>query len=1035
MPSAPAGVEGRLRALAAKFPQLPKTAVLQTLKAFNGHEGRAAAYLQANIPADEGDILANLPLARHQDSNTSGGGDAGKGAASIDSLANHSTPWCVRTRNGCVVCNAGRRVTNAVQSFLRRLHGRQRLCLLAAELDRVTAVKFFVEGVGLNPNCLSFCVRRAPPLVLAAECGSSSVSQYLANNRRVDITLRDKYGHTALAYSARNGHARVCSALVNAYVDRLRASEELEARHRDFEEALGEAARFGNSYIVAVLVEAGATTTRFQEVEFAVECGLAAMVRDLHFAGARVRSQRMQKLCLFLTHTADFEMLCLLSPGGRYYRRNARICTSTRDGVSKVQSCATEENLAASTAATLLELYKVSLTELSSHFYAARTFSAQVGAGDPTYHRTQSRAEKGTSSRDVQGATDNQWLRLDERGQPQRCYWCWYQIHPSFQAVVPPSAATNAQRSVSQTMGTSQGKRGPLRTSSAPTSDIEEKLIDMFSAHKLLHDTNANYVHDAGENAPTSPKLMRLQFINPAALVEAIEQILHLIVAAPASEALLGGTPLHNLFSELFVGDSSFAGGADVAAYINATNSMLYPGCRRVAAALAHRLSARSRIVEHRRRWECEKELRMKRRRELLPPQTEFQLLEEMERARTEMTLFDEWMTCWELDFFAMPGEQQNISSLPFPVAGWDVVLHVRDFLCHAQREVAALHLHRQRTIIGFAANGSIDKLIAACRLPATDVNRLVMFPLIFPFIDPVRTIKGSFFEYVCNLKHTDILFQPLSCHFCFWFSQFAFRTYRGIRYNDESLEEVDKRVWFARTSAEVASKFADAKAAHEKAPAEEIFCSALMVAALHGRAAVVDVLLSDFNANCSVQDANAFDGGHALMIAASWGRIGAVMKFVRPDRRSSCGLRLTNCHGRTALHEAALYGHAEVCASCALCVCVQCARLPPTSEGNGQFLSWWMRVHALCRVVGRTQVVRLLIAAKCPVDWRARDGRTALLDAVATSIGSGDTLCTRMLVSAKADCTISPRGGPSPLQVRAAGLTCSCQVVIALHF
>ena len=71
------------------------------------------------------------------------------------------------------------------------------------------------------------------------------------------------------------------------------------------------------------------------------------------------------------------------------------------------------------------------------------------------------------------------------------------------------------------------------------------------------------------------------------------------------------------------------------------------------------------------------------------------------------------------------------------------------------------------------------------------------------------------------------------------------------------------------------------------------------------------------------------------------------------------------------------------------------------------------------CAVVGRVQVVRLLLAAKCPVEWRARDGRTALLDAVATSIGSGDTLCIRMLVQAKADCTIAPRGGPSPLQVR----------------
>lgn len=71
------------------------------------------------------------------------------------------------------------------------------------------------------------------------------------------------------------------------------------------------------------------------------------------------------------------------------------------------------------------------------------------------------------------------------------------------------------------------------------------------------------------------------------------------------------------------------------------------------------------------------------------------------------------------------------------------------------------------------------------------------------------------------------------------------------------------------------------------------------------------------------------------------------------------------------------------------------------------------------CAFVGRAQVVRLLLAAKCPVEWRARDGRTALLDAVATSIGSGDTLCIRMLVQAKADCTIAPRGGPSPLQVR----------------
>jgi len=63
--------------------------------------------------------------------------------------------------------------------------------------------------------------------------------------------------------------------------------------------------------------------------------------------------------------------------------------------------------------------------------------------------------------------------------------------------------------------------------------------------------------------------------------------------------------------------------------------------------------------------------------------------------------------------------------------------------------------------------------------------------------------------------------------------------------------------------------------------------------------------------------------------------------------------------------------------------------------------------------------VIRLLLKAGSAVQWRGKDGRTPLFDAVATSLGEGDTLCVRLLLQANADATLAPQDGPTPLQVR----------------
>ena len=82
---------------------------------------------------------------------------------------------------------------------------------------------------------------------------------------------------------------------------------------RDFEEALVEAARHGHSGTVSILVEAGATTGRFQELENAVNCGLAAMAKELLSAGAKVRPQHLPAMRTYLAHLGDFELLTLLT--------------------------------------------------------------------------------------------------------------------------------------------------------------------------------------------------------------------------------------------------------------------------------------------------------------------------------------------------------------------------------------------------------------------------------------------------------------------------------------------------------------------------------------------------------------------------------------------------------------------------------------------------------------------------------------------------------------------------------------------------
>ena len=284
-----ASAEARLQTLQAQHPHLSSLFLLRVLEAFDGHAGRAAAYLSA-CHADGDEVLANLPTDKDRSTKP-----AVVTAPSSHDLAAHSTPWCVRTRNGCVVCNAGRQVTASVRRFLRQLHGRQRNFLRAAELDRVSTVNFLVTIAGLNPNFKSFAHSRATPLIIACECGNTAVARCLTDELDADLGARDRAGCTALVYAARNGHERIVSLLADAYVDRCDKGDDsqMQARQRDLEEGLVEAARFGHSGCVALLVEAGATTARFQEVEFAAECGLAAIVKDLHAAGARVRAHNL----------------------------------------------------------------------------------------------------------------------------------------------------------------------------------------------------------------------------------------------------------------------------------------------------------------------------------------------------------------------------------------------------------------------------------------------------------------------------------------------------------------------------------------------------------------------------------------------------------------------------------------------------------------------------------------------------------------------------------------------------------------------
>ena len=216
----------RLQRLQALFPKLP-TAVLSTvLLSFDFHAGKAIGYLKSE--SGSVDPLGNLPGSTEANAKTTEAE-----APSLNDLANHTTPWCVRTRAGCIVCHAGKVVTSAIQRFLQRLHGRQSNCVLAVELNRVATVKFLVEVLGVNPNFAerNACENRgASPLLLAVEFGSAEVLECLTSYRGVDVTFRDKSNCTALLCAARIGSERMVANLANTYADTLRSAEEIIVR-------------------------------------------------------------------------------------------------------------------------------------------------------------------------------------------------------------------------------------------------------------------------------------------------------------------------------------------------------------------------------------------------------------------------------------------------------------------------------------------------------------------------------------------------------------------------------------------------------------------------------------------------------------------------------------------------------------------------------------------------------------------------------------------------------------------------------------
>ena len=96
-------------------------------------------------------------------------------------------------------------------------------------------------------------------------------------------------------------------------------------------------------------------------------------------------------------------------------------------------------------------------------------------------------------------------------------------------------------------------------------------------------------------------------------------------------------------------------------------------------------------------------------------------------------------------------------------------------------------------------------------------IDRLVTFPLPQPPIDAIRSVKASCFNYNDALT--------------------------GLQHE-----------WFAPTSQAAAAAVAAANDVASQAPPKPVHCTALMAAALHGRAAVIDCLAAQFGVNFNVQ-------------------------------------------------------------------------------------------------------------------------------------------------------------------------------------
>ena len=759
----------------------PDDVLRKSLNSFGGHVGKAMAYLRSEgSPAGTTDVEKAQP-----------------GPRSTNNLLSHNNPWCVRTRAGCVVCNAGRVVTASCHRFLSRLRGRQCCLLLAAERNRPSAIRLLVERVGLHPGFASRSHRGESAVLLATECRSMSALECLLRYKSCDVSARDKAGDTALVYAARHGDNHAVTLLSNAYVDRYRHGEEnILLRKSHLEEGMIEAARFGNTECVNILVQAGAQTERFQELELAVLCGLAPLAKYLIQSGARVRESSMKGLLHLVSLLGDFELHSLLQS------------TRTRPTESVLEA-------SASMCDTILrQLYQVCEEEVTSTFLMKRLSSKSKIGG------------------------------LDARN-----VWSQFQVQSDVEGKPFPNSDelrfSSICRSVEATLPTSFAPEGPGTRS-------RERARSPSKPGQRVH------------------RLSESQFSN------AMPRILSVVVGSESSEPV---PEVEAKLTQVLQPDTPTTFDFSTALFVRVQQRVAVSRRKREFGDLV-KAHARHRIEQ----------------KQTLHQFNEIVALWTSRRSTYERKLAN-WCPATLGNSHSHPAsrtqENDGHATAEFNVGA--LVHLIQDLLSHKRREVAAIQLHRQEQLVHACAAGALQAVEHLCTLPATDVDRQVHVPLAVPEVGLLRKSRLLYFSPVSSSA-------PLP----------------------------------ATTPPDTTSKTCNEDSAPPKQFQEPslMWCTPLLAAALHGRAAVIAVLLGKFDANVNLQVCmrwfcvalrvpltdtvlgqvdSSFDGAPAVSVAASWGHTAAIQRLIKLSTRQRLNLRQTDDFGRTALHHAAQFGHAEV--------------------------------------------------------------------------------------------------------------------------